>query len=899
MPYPVAMRSRVSLALALMLCVGFEWPGRVARLQQALERGTPIERRDAARRLLQEPAQDALPVILRALEDDDREVRQTAAGLAAELRAGAAVPILLEWQRDAQPQTRAIALETLGRIADPRALPALMHGLADPSPEVRVAAVSAVAAVAAGSIDVLAPRVHDADARVRLSAVHALAGLHDARALPPLVRASADPMPEVRAAALAALGRSPDARALPALAQALRARDEDVALTAAAALGTRGRADAVGSLLSVLDEAPSRLAEASVAALGVIDSDVARAALVKSLGKPKLAEAATLALVEQTRRLAKPLRIDLDPRREQTAAALAQAGSVQPSLAPTAAMIEGLKLSLQQARGPQKLAVARAFAEVARAGSISDAVPVLLRALETADAELSQPLALALARSGQADVLPALLAGIDREDLPLQPQLAALGVYFEVAQRHGRTPRGRAAWLAALPSAQRGALEPWLGAEGRAAARLVARLATATRKQRVEIVALLADVGSPRAVPALLALNLEEDAVLRRQVLHTLGAIGDVQAVPMLLRALRVADRATLREAALALWECADAVAVDALIRGLPRADRDTARTSLFALGGALRRMSDTHALQEPLARAALEVIAPRVQDPDREVAAAASAALGTWAPDQALSTLAAVLRSPVAARRIEALNAIAAIRDPEARPLLHYVLQNGSARETAAAALGFGEVGDQRDTPALLRTIARRHWPARGAAAFALARMAERGVLKPHAAGRELCALVSAREPHVRTNAIAALARLQAPPCEGLEPATLLQARAATSVRMAAARWLAASASAGVPGIDPRAATATLVDCAQRDPDSGVREACASPALPTQYDRLVVAAIDEQNGTPLADTVVGIQLSSGMMFLGITDALGHVQLPAAPAGPMSLENPALVPLDR
>jgi HEAT repeat protein len=259
---------------------------------------------------------------------------------------------------------------------------------------------------------------------------------------------------------------------------------------------------------------------------------------------------------------------------------------------------------------------------------------------------------------------------------------------------------------------------------------------------------------------------------------------------------------------------------------------------------------------------------------------------------------LALILRKPSAARRVEALAAIAQTRDRSARPLLRYVLEHASMREAASAATGLGEIGDQHDATALLRAIKRLHWPIRGAAAYALLRLTERGMLKPYSARTELCALVSAREPHVRANAAAALAVLAAPACESpnTDPAYLLHASRAPIVRAAAARWLAAAAAAG--RVEALLASRALERCATTDLELSVRAVCKDPALPNRFEPAEVRALGADAATPLRNTLVSVRLPDGGVFLGVTDANGQLPIPAAPFGSLRVEDPTLPALE-
>ena len=86
------MKRATSAALfAALLCFApasdaFIWPNVPDEIEQGLGADDVTERRAAAGRLQELPAAVATPLVLRALDDTDAEVRLTAARAAAELR---------------------------------------------------------------------------------------------------------------------------------------------------------------------------------------------------------------------------------------------------------------------------------------------------------------------------------------------------------------------------------------------------------------------------------------------------------------------------------------------------------------------------------------------------------------------------------------------------------------------------------------------------------------------------------------------------------------------------------------------------------------------------------------------------------------------------------------------
>jgi hypothetical protein len=135
----------------------------------------------------------AIPALDRALRHDaSAEVRGAAAVALADLRAQEALPSLLLAVEDDDGHVRQMAIAALGEIADRRAAPRLERALGDPRPEVRYQAVIAFARVARDDPRAVASALEcaldDADDAIRYIALrmaeeHGLDGepLRDAR----------------------------------------------------------------------------------------------------------------------------------------------------------------------------------------------------------------------------------------------------------------------------------------------------------------------------------------------------------------------------------------------------------------------------------------------------------------------------------------------------------------------------------------------------------------------------------------------------------------------------------------------------------------------------------------------------------------------------------------------
>lgn len=511
-----------------LLMLGFEWEGRLGRLERQLENGDARQRREVVRLMGSYPASEVRGPLLRALEDEDPAVRSEAAETAGRVRLTDAVPTLLEWLEDEDADVRSSAARALGRIGDARATGGLVRALGDASPHVRREAV--VALGEQGGADVVVPllgRLDDDDADIRVQAAHVLATLGDPRAVVPLVGRARDEAPTVRQAVYSALGALGDRRSSAALIQSLRDESEPARLAAIAALGRLGAPRGVEPLVELLHDRDPRTPRAAVSALAAIATPQALEAVVDALGIGALRD---------------------------TAASLLSAHS-SDSITPL------LARALRTSRDPaQSAAIGRVLERRLQDGAQPDIAPVIAEAIDSgrAGAEILLP---ALARSGDPEVLVGLLEHLDGTDLERRAALGALTLYFE--------------------------LHP---ADGRAADPLLAVLGDVPPADRVRVVQLLGQVGASRALPVIRALLEHEDTALQLAAVQAIGAIGDPIGADALLELIDSPDGQLRFEAARALGEASNPEVIDELItRVLGRRPVDR-HALLLALGGALSR---------------------------------------------------------------------------------------------------------------------------------------------------------------------------------------------------------------------------------------------------------------------------------------------------------------------
>ncbi len=851
------------LALLGALSLGFEWGGRVARLEAELASGDPARRRDVVRLLAAHPLDAVRAPLLRALGDPDATVRLEAADVAGRLQLPESTPILVEWIDDPDVALREAATRALGRLGDAEQRGPLVRALGDPDARVRRAAVGAVAALGgAESVVPLLGRLDDDDPQVRVDAATALGALGDARATVPLVGRARDNAPEVRAAVYAALGALGDARSLAPLAQGLRDEQEDARLAAIAALGRLDTDAAVDALDERLEGEAPRVRRAIVAALGARSAaseagSRALTATVDALADPDTSGIAGEALLAQSRR-----------------------GNADVHRRVVTALADGLD------RGRSPSAIAQWLERLADEGPLDAAIPALTRALDALRAVAERlapgmqarepfrgaeaPLLRALARAGGEGVLVRLLETLASNDaLHQETAVAALTLFFQHAP-----PDGRAA-------------DPLLDALGRV-----------PRALRPDVVALLGRVGARRAAPALVPLLASDTPALRLAAARALGTLGDADGAARLAALLDDRDARVRFEAAVALGASADPAVIAALAARLTAQAPADRHALALALGGMLASHRRT---ARPAAErtSALEALLRAAQSDDDRLDARALDALAVAADAAALPALVALADDAGLQRRGAVLRALAAFDDSRAVAALRVHADDAAPQVALAALAALGEHGGRDDAERLFDTAARARWPLSAGAAFALARLARRGILAdaPRAAER-LCALFASRDLYVRANAATALAALGATRCvdPAMAPHTLLGPAHGEALRLAAAHWTRASLATSPASTAD--ASAALDACAARDPSPDVARACASGALPPLDDVADVVAYATAGRTSRPGALVALRFADGSALLAHLDANSRIRLANAPRGPFALEDPLAVPLE-
>jgi HEAT repeat protein len=159
--------------------------------------------------------------------------------------------------RDPEAMTRAHALEVFDRHPVGSSLPVVLRALDDDNRDVRLLAVRlAEAAGDPRAVLSLLERLEDGDRQIRLRAISAVGRLRDPRVAPALLRLTAEGTIDVRAAAIDALGALKVEAAVPSLDALARRRSDDLARHADLALGEIASPAAVAALTAALRRPP-------------------------------------------------------------------------------------------------------------------------------------------------------------------------------------------------------------------------------------------------------------------------------------------------------------------------------------------------------------------------------------------------------------------------------------------------------------------------------------------------------------------------------------------------------------------------------------------------------------------------------------------------------------------
>jgi HEAT repeat protein len=622
---------------------------RLLEIEKGLLSADPEERRRATALLVEQKVEGVVPLLLRALGDEDWRVRKEATSAATSMAPApellkalvrvldpgdnvglrnAAVEALaghgvsaVEAIAQALPQLDAdgkkLAAEALGRSGTPQALTALRSLLVDPDPNVRAAAVEHIAMLGAASLDAVMPVLESClDESDRFLTLAALDGLNQLgvvlrwERLEPLLK---DPI--LQRASVLAVGRSAHEKAALALAKALENGRGALWETALMALvdyvraSERTRNQARVALQGMSLPAQKRLLAAAQPG-GSIDARRCALVVIGALGTTDAALIAADALAE-------------DMVAAEAEEALTMLGPIGES-----ALIERARDGAAEQRAVCIELLGRLGAAL-RGAPLVDA---LHNALEDESDDVVRAALDALSAAGDERSLRAAAARLGAGEAPAVRKSAAKAL-AAIACRH--TDAARQLAREARPDRP----------EALAAAAIIGALGTRVRGSIEE------DVGFLSAVLA------SETSLVRRTALESLASIGSALGVEAVAFALTDEEREVQLAAVRALGRLrasdGSAAGIAQLLElvGRSEEDEELAAAAVRALGDAM----------DPRA---LGVLRPIARTGTPMVAVAAVEALATMGDPRRIDSLTAALSHPDPEVVKAALRAIAGERD-------------------------------------------------------------------------------------------------------------------------------------------------------------------------------------------------------------------------------------------
>ena len=224
----VARQRRLAAALLHHVQQG-ERPG-LAALAQHVE-----EAYGAAARALLAPL--VVMPFRRLLPTCTKEERQRMAHTLGGFPSALAVDLVRFLVHDEDGQVRSSAVQSLADLACEEALPVLLEALQDSNSDVRWIATRALGQMpGTTAVDALIPMLTDEDKEVGRIAAEGLGRQGDRRAVPHLIAAIRESYPLLRESAILALGQLADQRAIPALQDVLQDTNQQVRQSAEVAL---------------------------------------------------------------------------------------------------------------------------------------------------------------------------------------------------------------------------------------------------------------------------------------------------------------------------------------------------------------------------------------------------------------------------------------------------------------------------------------------------------------------------------------------------------------------------------------------------------------------------------------------------------------------------------------
>ena len=551
----------------------------IPRLIKALEEENSNVRSSAASALGKIGSEAAIPGLVQAIEDADSAVCLSAASALGKIGSEAAIPGLIKALKHADSAVRWRAAETLGKIGSEAAIPGLIKALKHAYFDVRWRAAEALGKIGSeAAISGLLQALEDENSAVRLRTVSALGKIGSEAAIPGLVKALEDEDSAVRLRAEEALGKIGSEASVSGLVKALEDKDSAVRLRAAEALGKIRSEAAVSGLVKVLEDGNSNVRLRAAEALGKIRSEAAVSGLVKVLedkdSAVRLRAAESLAKIGSQAaisELVKALENEDSAVRLRTASALGKAGSE--------AAISRLVKALEDEDSAVHLRMASALGKAGSEAAISR----LVKALEDEDSAVRLSAVSNLGEIGSEAAVSGLVKALEDDNFTVH--LSAASALSEIASQAAISESFKA--LEDDNFTVRSSTASALGKAGSEAAvpGLVKALEDENFGVRLSAVFTLGEIGSEAAISGLVKALEDEEFIVRSSAVSTLGKIGSETAISSLIKALQHEKFAVRLSAASALGKIGSQAAIPGLIKALEDENFSVRWSAASALG--------------------------------------------------------------------------------------------------------------------------------------------------------------------------------------------------------------------------------------------------------------------------------------------------------------------------
>lgn len=698
-------------------------------LLEAVAKGSPGERFEGMKLLSEVGDLRAVPLLIDALVDIERDVSKKAPkplGKMASSNETARGMVIKALQEKKDPKHKAIIADILGGMNDPRSAPVFAEMVAHADATVRIAGIKGlIADKAKGQMNVVLKAIDDQNQGVRRTAVLAVGILGDASSIPVLGNlmkgTGAVEVADAAAISLAKLGPA----SVPVLVESLNVQEARKRAAAARALGMLRAKDAIDPLIAATGEKDKGLRAAAAFAAGCTGDAKAVPVLIDLLADetPEVAEAAAAGLVEMGESAAEPVtaayrRGQKGATDEVCARVLAQAGtnsiqvvekfgrSENPGDRRVAAIAAGIlpgdqgqELVLGLMRKDSDVSV-RAKATAVYGASTPDDRKPLLAALEDPAPAVVIAAADAIGTLAETNAVKSLAKLLANGDAGVRKAgIEALGKTLGNETAPAILP-----FLEDKDAATRAAAATALGnfGEKSAAAKIARMIEDADRDAQVAAVTALGKIEDPAATAALRGMLSSKDIELRRLAIEGLGDRHDRESVGAILESSTGKD-AVLRSQALAA--VAEVLRKEKDRSAILTDEQIKAAAALLASPDAATR-NRAQQLLGYVGERAVPAVAPYVKASNAKTTRlSAISALGATGSKKATPALVAVLTGDHdPAIQNGALLAIGGIKDPEALTPATRMLKSDNANVRASAARALGRMGDSRAVGALMK---------------------------------------------------------------------------------------------------------------------------------------------------------------------------------------------------